>query len=177
MAPRMATVPPLKVLGVASRIRRGSESPEAFARIWKTFESRHREIQSVATGKVYYGVTFPTADESVTDYLAGMEVPAGTTSPAGLEVRPIPGGAYAVFECRVDAIGPTYQYVFGTWLPSATVQFEAGRPSFEQYPDDPAERPVLIHIPVREESVEDRHAGRAAGPSLTRDTEAEGKSP
>jgi predicted transcriptional regulator YdeE len=158
MVPRMASVGPFAVLGVASRIRRGSESPEVFARIWKAFESRRQEIQSVATGKAYYGVTFPAADENVTDYLAGMRVPAGTPSPAGLEARPIPGGAYAVFECRVDAIGPTYQHVFGTWLPSATDQFEAGRPSFEQYPENTAERPVLIHIPVREESVKDRRA-------------------
>lgn len=66
-----------------------------------------------------------------------------------MEVRPIPGGAYAVFECTVDAIGGTYQHVFSTWLPSATVQFDGGRPSFEQYPENVAEEPARPHIPVR----------------------------
>ena len=149
MTPRMATIDPFVVLGVASSIRRGSESPELFARIWKTFESQQEDILTVAASKVYYGVTFPTADVNVTDYLAGMEVPAATPSPAGLEVRPLPGGAYAVFECSVYAIGVTYQYVFGTWLPSATVHFDDVRPSFEQYPENGAEEPVRLYIPVR----------------------------
>jgi hypothetical protein len=43
------------------RIGRGSESPELFARIWKTFESRRQDIESVATQKSYFGVSLPTA--------------------------------------------------------------------------------------------------------------------
>jgi predicted transcriptional regulator YdeE len=159
MTPQMETIGPFAVLGVANAIRRGSESPELFARIWKTFESHQERIQTMATSKVYYGVTFPTADVNVTEYLAGMEVPAATPWPDGLEVRPIPGGAYAVFECSVDAIGGTYQHVFSTWLPSATVQFDSGRPSFEQYPENVAEKPVRLHIPVRQKPGEDRRAG------------------
>ena len=159
MKPQMATIDPFVVLGVASAIRRGSESPDLFARIWKRFESHQDKIQTVATSKVYYGVTFPTADVNVTDYLAGMEVATATPSPEGLEARPIPGGAYAVLECSVDAIGRTYQDVFSTWLPSATVQYDDGRPSYEQYPENVAEEPVRLHIPVRERPHEDRRAG------------------
>jgi predicted transcriptional regulator YdeE len=159
MAPQMETMDPFAVLGVADSIRRGSESPELFARIWKTFESHQEKVQPVATSRVYYGVTFPTADVNVTEYLAGMEVPAATPWPDGLEVRPIPGGAYAVFECSVDAIGSTYQHVFSTWLPNATVQFDSGRPSFEQYPENAAEKPVRLYIPVRQKPGEDRRAG------------------
>ena len=149
MKPQMKTIGPFAVLGVADSIRRGAETPEIFARIWKMFESHHDTILAVATGKLYYGVSFPTTDANVTEYLAGMEVPADTPRPDGLEVRAIPGGAYAVFECSVDAIGDTYQHVFTTWLPSATVQFDNGRPSFEQYPENLAEKPVRLHIPVR----------------------------
>ena len=159
MTPHVATIGPFVVLGLASSIGRGSESPELFARLWKTFESHQEKIQTLATGKVYYGVTFPTADVNVTDYLAGMEVAAATPPPEGLEARPIPGGAYAVWECPIDAIGRTYQHVFGTWLPNATVQFDGGRPSFEQYPENAAEEPVRLHIPVRHRPSEDRRAG------------------
>ena len=160
MTPRMATVGPFVVLGLANRITRGSESPELFARIWRTFESRQEDIRVLATDTVYYGVTFPTGDENVTDYLSGMEVAAGTLPPKGLEVREILGGAYAVLECSVDTIAATYHYVFGTWLPSATVLFDGGRPSFEQYPEIGAEEPVRLHIPVRERPGEDGRAGQ-----------------
>ena len=53
LTPRMTTRGTFAVLGVASRIGRGSESPELFGRIWKTFESRRQEIEPVATQKVY----------------------------------------------------------------------------------------------------------------------------
>jgi len=61
MTPRMATCGTFSVVGVASRIGRGSESPELFARIWKAFESRRQDIESVATQKTYFGVSLPTA--------------------------------------------------------------------------------------------------------------------
>lgn len=150
MTPRMTTCGTFAVLGVANRIWRGSESPELFGRIWKAFESRRQEIESMATQKVYVGVNFPTGEEGVTEYLAGMMVAAGTPSPEGLEARTVPGGQYAVFECPVDAIGATYQHVFGAWLPTAAVQFDAGRATFEEYPEKTPQQPVRLHIPIRQ---------------------------
>ena len=148
MTPRLTPRDTFVVLGVASRIRRGSESPELFGSIWKTFESRRQQIASLAMQKVYFGVSFPTDEESETEYLAGMMVPAGTPSPEGLEVRTVAGGQYAVFECPMHAIGATYQHVFGVWLPSAGVQFDAKRAAFEEYPENTPELPVRLHIPV-----------------------------
>lgn len=101
----------------------------------ETFESRRREIESVATQTVYFGVSFPTDEEGVTEYLAGMRVADGTPPPEGLEARTVSGGQYAVFECPMDAIGATYQHVFSVWLPSAAVQLDADRAPFEEYPD------------------------------------------
>jgi hypothetical protein len=49
----------------------------------------------------------------------------------------------------LDAIGATYQRVFTAWLPSAAVQFDAGRAPFEEYPEKTPEQPVRLHIPVR----------------------------
>jgi predicted transcriptional regulator YdeE len=159
MTPRMTTCGTFSVLGVASRISRGSESPELFGRIWKMFESRQREIEFVATQKVYLGVSFPTNDERVTEYLAGMRVAPDTPAPEGLEVRRVSGGEYAVFECPLDAIGATYQHVFAVWLPNAAVQFDAGRASFEQYPEKTPEQPVQLHIPVRQQPAGGERAG------------------
>jgi predicted transcriptional regulator YdeE len=151
MTPQLTTRGTFTVMGVACRIRRGSESPELFGGIWRTFESRRHEIELAATQKVYFGVNSPTEAEGVTEYLAGMMVAIGTQPPGGLEVRTVTGGQYAVFECPVDAIGATYQQVFSLWLPSAAVQFDARRAPFEEYPEDTPERPVRLHIPVRQQ--------------------------
>ncbi len=121
MTPQMETICPFAVLGVAAPLRRGSETPGVLRPYLEDVRVAQYKIQTVATGKLYYGVTFPTADANVTEYLAGMQVPADTPRPDGLEARPIPGGAYAVFECSVDALGCTYQHVLTTWLQSATV--------------------------------------------------------
>jgi len=149
MTPRLTTCGTFSVLGVASRIGRGSESPDLFSGIWKTFESRRQEIECVATQKVYLGVSFPTDEGRVTEYLAGMRVAPDTPVPEGLEVRQVPAGEYAVFECPLDAIGATYQHVFTVWLPNASVQFDAGRAPFEEYPEKTPEQPVRLHIPVQ----------------------------
>jgi predicted transcriptional regulator YdeE len=149
MMPKVESCGAFVVLGVPSRIRRGSESPELFGGIWKTFESRRHEIEPVATRRAYVGVSFPTDAEDVTDYLAGMVVAAGTPAPDGLATRTVSGGQYAVFECPVDAIGATYQHVFGVWLPGATVEFDAARAAFEGYPEHTPEQPVRLYIPVR----------------------------
>jgi predicted transcriptional regulator YdeE len=150
MTPRMTTCGTFYVLGVAGRIGRGSESPELFARIWKTFESRRRDIESIATEKTYVGVSFPTDDERFTEYVAGMRISADTPAPEGLETRTVQGGEYAVFECQVEAIGATYQLVFGVWLPKAAVQFDNRRAAFEEYPENTPGQPVRLHIPVRQ---------------------------
>jgi predicted transcriptional regulator YdeE len=149
MTPRFVLREPLEILGVASPVTRGTETPGLFAEIWKAFESRQEEIRPLATGARYYGVTFPTADPNVTDYLAGMAVPSASLCPEGLDARAIPRGTYAVFECPVDAIGATYRQVFAAWLPSATAQHDPGRPSFEEYPEDVGKEPVRLWIPIR----------------------------
>ena len=159
MTPRMTTCGTFSVLGVASRVSRGSESPELFGRIWKLFESRRQEIESVATQKVYLGVSFPTDDEVVTEYLAGMRVAPDTPAPEGLEVRRVSAGEYAVFDCPLDAIGATWQHVFTVWLPNAAVQFDAAREPFEEYPEKTPEQPVRLHIPVRQQAAGGEGAG------------------
>jgi AraC family transcriptional regulator len=103
----------------------------------------------VAAEKVYFGVSFQAPEQGVTEYLAGMKVAPGTSSPEGLAARTVSGGRYAVFECPVEAIGPTYQHVFQTWLPRAAVRFDEGRAPFERYPESAAQEPVSLYIPIR----------------------------
>jgi predicted transcriptional regulator YdeE len=149
MDPVMTTRGSFTVLGVQIQVKRGSETPEIFAGIWKRFESHGQEIESLSIAEHYFGVSFSTAKEDVTDYLAGMMVPDGSPVPAGLDKRIVSGGEYAVFECPVEAIGQSYRHIFTVWLPDAPVTFDPSLPVFEEYPGRSPSQPVRLHIPVR----------------------------
>jgi len=149
MTPRLTTRGPFRVLGVLTPVVRGSESPELFGRIWQTFESLRLRIEPHSIRTLYYGVSFPTQREDVTDYLTGMPVPDDTPVSDEVHARTVPGGEFAVFECEVAAIGPTYQYILTVWLPGAPFERDGSRASFEEYPEDTTKLPVRIHIPVR----------------------------
>ena len=60
------------VLGVVIRVTQGSETSELFSGIWEEFEHHGQWIESVSTGKQYYGVNFPTEAEHVSDYLFAL---------------------------------------------------------------------------------------------------------
>jgi predicted transcriptional regulator YdeE len=150
MTPPVTICNGFTVLGVRSRNRFGTETPELFRHVWQSFEARRPEIAAVATQPVYFGVSFPTDEEGVTDYLAGMMVASDTAAPDGLETRAVPSGEYVVFECPVEEIGATYQHIFGVWLPTAPVLFDPVRPPFEEYPESTPLQPVRLHIPVRQ---------------------------
>lgn len=149
MDPDFVTRTAFKVAGVVSKVRRGTESQDLFTRIWSTFEARRPEIVPFSIGPSHFGVSFPTTDENVVDYLAGMAVKAHTESDEGWEVRTVHRAQFAVFECTVDSIGATYRRIFDDWLPTSDYELATGVPPFEEY-RGATERPVvLIHIPVR----------------------------
>ncbi len=147
------------VLGVVGQVRRGTETPELFAEIWKVFESRQSEIKSLAVGQHYFGVNFSTDTEDVTDYLAGIMVAAHAPVAKGLERRTVSSGRFAVFECPLEAIGETYRYIFTEWLPRATVQLDLSLPVFEEYPENPSQQPIRIHVPVCSDPKASRNTG------------------
>ena len=151
---------PFAVLGVVTQVRRGFETPELFAGIWREFESYRERIQSLAIGNHYFGVNFPTAIRDVTDYLAGMMVAAEAPILQRLEKRTVSGGQFAVFECPVQAIGGTYRHIFTVWLPGATVEFDPAVPVFEEYPENTSAQPVCVHVPIRPQPEEGRNGGQ-----------------
>jgi len=159
MEPRITAREPFAVLGIVTRIRRGSETPELFARAWRQFESYRQRIESVAIGKHYFGVNFPTDQEDVTEYVAGMMIGDDTPIPLGLEKRRVSGGQFAVFECAVEAIGDRYKHIFTVWFRGATVDFDPAVPVFEEYPESTQEQPVCIHVPIRQRHEEARSSG------------------
>jgi predicted transcriptional regulator YdeE len=142
MDPVMETRDPFAVLGVQTEVTRASESPGLFAAIWRQFEAHQQEIESLSIQDHYFGVSFPTGREDVTDYFAGMMVSPGSPQLQGLRKRGVPGGHFAVFECSVEGIGSRYREIFTEWLPHASVRFEPTVPLFEEYPGKSSSGPV-----------------------------------
>lgn len=154
MEPRIITLESFEVMGTVSRIAPEEETGETYGRVWKTFESHLNAIRPHSTDQAYYGVNFPTKDEGVFDYIAGMAVRGAATPSEGLASRRIPEARYAIFECTASKIGETYQYIFRTWLPNSPYRPSGSAPVFEQYAPEGENPLVRIHIPI-----EDKVAG------------------
>jgi predicted transcriptional regulator YdeE len=138
------------VLGTMTRIVPEKDQEESFVSIWQEFESHHQTIRQSAAEPFFYGVSFNTDEEGLTDYLAGMAVSGEVRAPEGLVVRQIPAAHYAVFQCEMAKIGETYQFIFGQWLPGTSYGIDNRAPVFEQYPPEGEEAsPVWIHIPIQ----------------------------
>ena len=123
-----------------------------FEGIWERFMAHHDQIEPLSTDKAFYGAYSPNADKSM-DYLAAMTVKKGTQAPDGLTLWEIPKARWAVFECTVATIGPTYDALFKEWLPASPYKQTGPSPdAFERYPPstDSGDTPVLIYIKVRD---------------------------
>ena len=85
MEPRILERGAFDVLGVVSRVARGTETPEMFRAIWERFESLRTSIEPRSSDRMYYGISFPAAEEGFFHYLAGMAVDrSGATDGPGI---------------------------------------------------------------------------------------------
>jgi predicted transcriptional regulator YdeE len=138
------------VMGFVTRVTPAQENADTYEGIWKQFESYDVNMKPLSIDRRYYGVSFPTEQKGVTDYLAGMMV-ADDAKPFDkqLVVRKVPAARYAVFQCNIYTIDQTYQYIFSQWLPNSHYEITPAMGSFEQYPPKNWEnRPVFIYIPI-----------------------------
>jgi len=137
-------------MGTLTRLTTAEESGEKYTEIWKNFELYNDRLKSLSTDRMYYGVCFATKQKDVFDYLAGMAVRNDAVPPdKNLVIRNVPAVRYAVFQCPVQDIGRTYQYILNQWLPKSRYVLNTTACSFEQYPPQGKEDvSVLIHIPV-----------------------------
>lgn len=89
-------------------------------------------------------------------YLAGTQVNQIDDVPAGMTVKTVPAGRYAVFthKGKLDKLGHTMNYIFGSWLPKSAEELRDA-PELELYDSrfkfgsDDSE--LDIYIPVRGE--------------------------
>jgi AraC family transcriptional regulator len=86
------------------------------------------------------------------DYLAGVSVSTLSAAlPEGMVQLTIPRAEYAVFDAALASLGEVFGFIYGQWLPGATMRQAAG-PYFERYGPafDPANpnSPIEIFIPL-----------------------------
>jgi AraC family transcriptional regulator len=125
-------------------------SPEIPA-LWPKFVARLSEIEGKTEPKVTYGVMRHEPPDALF-YMAGAAVSAGTRAPAGMEIREVAAGSYALFRYPISRLGEGFCEIFDQLLPSsAYVQ----APGFllERYGEsfDPRDVNSLVEIliPVR----------------------------
>jgi predicted transcriptional regulator YdeE len=140
------------VMGTSTRMSPSEETGENYTKIWSDFERYNEQLKQLSIDRKYYGVTFPTQQQNLIDYVTAMAVPDRSEPVAeGLVVRTVPAAQYAVFECPVEKIGRTYQYIMGQWLPASQYSINPSAASFEEYPPEgQGDLPVCIYIPVSE---------------------------
>jgi predicted transcriptional regulator YdeE len=137
------------IIGTLTRVTPAQENADTYGGIWHQFESYNANMKPLSIDRRYYGVSFATKQEGVTDYLAGMMV-ADDAKPFDKQLK-VPAARYAVFQCPIQDIGQTYQYIFSQWLSKSRYEFNPAAHSFEQYaPQGQDDSSVLIHIPIRE---------------------------
>jgi predicted transcriptional regulator YdeE len=153
MEPKIIHKEAFTVLGLQERFIPENEDHEG---IWKRFMKYHDQIQALSIDGAYYGANFNAETGHALDYLAGMAVAGADDVPEGLTLREVPASRYAVFECTVQTISGTYDWIFRQWLKTAPYPRPGkGSPKadFERYPPatDSGDTPVLLHIALEDE--------------------------
>jgi len=151
MEPRIVDRKPLTVIGI--KIITRPMSPEIPA-LWPRFMDRAHEVSGILEPRVSYGVMqMHGGGAGGLMYLAGVSVAdRAAPVPAGMTAVTVPAGRYAVFEFPLSEIGPAFDHIFNTWLPSSGYS-PVDAPMFERYgeafdPAIPSSR-VEAYLPVQ----------------------------
>jgi len=155
MEPVITTIETVTVVGMEYH---GQNKNKEITTMWGMFNQKCMAIPHLMGKRAAYGVCFSDADYGTTGmfrYVAGLPVTAVDAVPEGMTSCTVPAGQYAVFtHCGTLAtLDKTFDYIYGTWLPSSEYRLDAVRPDFEYYDerfttgDDPASK-FDIYIPI-----------------------------
>jgi predicted transcriptional regulator YdeE len=140
MQPEVVRRGAFTVMGVVGHFRSAAEH---FGPLWQEYMSFHEQIEPLAAGEGHYGL-YPGADHSKPiDYLACT---TGAGAPEGVEVREVPAALYAVFECSLQRLGPTYGYIWGEWLQSSAYEQDTSKLGFDYYSPGSSEGESSIEV-------------------------------
>lgn len=160
MIPRIETLAEKKLAGKHLRMSLVNNTTGI---LWQSFMQRRKEItQSMGTDLYSIQVYAPSYFENFNpvnefEKWAAVEVSSFDNLPEGFEPIILPPGLYAVFnQVGGPATGPqTFQYIFGTWLPSSAYMLD-NRPHFEllgaKYNNNDPNSEEEIWIPVKQKN-------------------------
>jgi predicted transcriptional regulator YdeE len=151
MEPRIETRDGLTVMGIEEPCK--FDEPGFFDPLWaQHYMPRDAEIRPYSPDGGYYSLYHCKGEGQGVDVLAGMAVTGVTESPAGLVMKRVPAGRYAVIETTVANISQTWNELNERWLPQSAYE-RCDSPDFEYYPpnsESGSAMPVQICIPIRE---------------------------
>jgi AraC family transcriptional regulator len=107
--------------------------------LWQSFIPRMCEIRGRVNPHESFGLCIGDMDYKQTGvfrYVAGQQVTDAAAVPDGMLAVTVPEATYAVFTHRgtLETLGQTYDYIYGTWLPTSGREV-ADTPDFELYDD------------------------------------------
>jgi AraC family transcriptional regulator len=128
--------------------------------LWQSFMPRRHEIQNTIGSELYsveiYKPQFFDSFDPGAEFekWAAVAVPDFEKGPDGMETIVVPEGLYAVFIYKgpASAAGPTYQHIYGTWLPNSEYSLD-GRPHLAimggKYKGEDPESEEELWIPIK----------------------------
>jgi AraC family transcriptional regulator len=119
--------------------------------LWQKFVPHMDEIPGRTEPDVTYGFMQHQSSDALF-YMSAVAVAPPGRAPAGMEIRNVPGGAYARFHYPLSRLGEGFNEIFGHLLPSSG-HAQGDGPMLERYgesfcPDD-ANSIVEILIPLK----------------------------
>lgn len=155
---KIVTLPQTRIVGMKVRM---SFANDRTGELWRSFMPRRREIINPATRDLMsvqwfdrpfdWGNVDPSAEF---EKMAAVEVADFIEVPHGMDTHTIGGGLYAVFHYQGDprAYAPTFQYIFGSWMPSSPYEVDH-REHFEvlgeKYKNNHPDSEEDIWVPIR----------------------------
>ncbi len=136
------------IIGVKKRIK---SEIQYFTDVWNEFMENYNKVKASSIDDGFYGIDYAPDENNYQDYIAGIAVDHSYYNSDITFTKHIqPSSLYAVFECKVDSIGPTYIRIFSEWNDEQYEVNDKNIPCFEYYPPNTvkADDKVLLYIPV-----------------------------
>ena len=149
--PKIVEKDAFNIIGITTHGKPGGFNYEE---IWNQFMSQYfGKVKQFSVDKAYYSVYFGEQGTEEVDLVAGMAVAHVGDVPDGLVLREISSARYAVFECQVDTISQTWNYIYREWLAASEYKHDDKCYDFEYFPTDSSESgsPVYIYVPIKSE--------------------------
>jgi predicted transcriptional regulator YdeE len=149
MEPRMVSYDAFLVMGVQVT---GIPMEMDFQSIWANrYMKFDAQLVALRADEAYYGVYFWTGEGQTMDFVAGVYVAPGTDPIEGVVLRKVPAASYAVFDCTMATIGPTWIAAMQEWLPAGGYEYDGAKAGWERFPTGSSapDAPVEIYVPVK----------------------------